>query len=156
MNLKYITIGVRDSNVQELEAILNQKVKVFELSNVDVTIEDLREEFSNVNEFLINNDLEDENLFFREFNIDPYGLTIDFNVLPNYKYLFVLEAFVFSLAQIISSTLKIECLVMFENMKIPIGLFKEGALVENFDKYNSEFFKSRFWRPNAPATNIVQ
>ena len=156
MNLKYITIGVRGSNVQKIEALLNEGGKVFELTNVDVTIDDLQEEFLNVKRWLIENDSKDENPFFNEFNIGPYGLQIDFNFLPNYKYLFVLEAFVFSLAQIISSTLKVECLVMFENMRMPIGLFKEGVLIETFHKYNSEFFKSRYWQPTSTSTNITQ
>jgi hypothetical protein len=152
MNLKYLTIGVRDSTVQILETLLNEEAKVFELSNVNVTVEDLREEFLRVERWLNERDLKDENPFFNEFNINPYGLTIDFNVLPNYKYLFVLETFVFSLAQLISSALKVECLVMFENMRMPIGLFKEGVLIDTFHNYNSEFFKSRYWRPGATST----
>ncbi len=152
MNLKYLSIGVRDSNFQVLETLLNDGGKVFELSNVNVTIEDLQEEFLRVKKWLIESDLKDENPFLNEFNIEPYGLMIDFNVLSNYKYLLVLEAFVFSLAQMISSTLKVECLVMFENMRIPIGLFKDGALIDNFHNYNSEFFKSRYWQPGATST----
>jgi hypothetical protein len=154
--MKYLTIGVRDSNVQKIAALLNEDRRIFELSNVDVTIEDLREEFLNVKGFLVKNNLEDENSFFNEFDIDPFGLQIDFNVLPNYKYLFVLEAFVFGLAQVISSTLKVECLVMFENMRMPIGLFKEGVLIDAFHNYNSGFFKSRYWRPSATSTNFTQ
>jgi len=109
-----------------------------------------------VKRWLIEKDLKDEDPFFNEFNIDPYGLTIDFNVLPDYKYLFALEAFVFSLAQIISSTLKVECLVMFENMRMPIGLFKEGVLIDTFHNYNSDFFKSRYWRPGAASALFTQ
>ncbi|OQP45028.1 hypothetical protein A4H97_33240 [Niastella yeongjuensis] len=155
MNLKYLIIGVRDTNIQKLETFLNEEGKVFELSNVDVTIEDVRDDLLMVKKFLIENDLKDDDPFFNEFDMMPYSLQVDFTVVPSYKYLLVLESYVFSLAQMISATLKVECLVMFENMRMPIGLFKEGVLIDTFHNYNSEFFKSRYWRPSAISINFT-
>ncbi len=48
----------------------------------------------------------------------------------------------------ISSILQTECIIMFENMRLPVGLFKEGILTETFEEYNNVFFANRSWRPN--------
>ncbi len=154
MELKYLTVGINGFDIKAAEdALMELGVsdyidKIREMFGVNIGIEDLREDYQAMTKFLAENKLKDENPFFNEFDINPYGLQISFNVLPAFKYLDILEPMVFVFGQRISSILKTECIVMFENMRVPAGLFKEGVLIENFENYNLGFFKNRSSKPN--------
>ncbi len=154
MDLKYLTIGIKGLSIEKAETVLmelgisNYLDKIREMFKINITIQDNRDEFAYASKFLEENNLEDENTFFKDFKIEPYGLQIDFEVTQSFKYLDVLEPMVFIFGQRISLILKAECIIMFESMRLPAGLFKGGFLTETFEKYNSVFFENRPWKPN--------
>lgn len=153
MDVKYLTIGVKEVSIDQVRTALTElnfygDIDVIrKIAEVDISIEDLREDYLTMTKFLKENGLKDENPFFNDFDINPFGLKIDFSVTPNFRYLNVLEPAVFVLGQHISSELKTEVIVMFENMRIPIGLFKNGVLSKTFEQYNEHFFINKIWRP---------
>lgn len=154
MDLKYLTIGIKNCEFDEVKAVLNQLAlynsikQIKQFIKVDITVEDLREDFSKMSNFLKEHNLKDDNPFFNDFDIDPYGLKIDFNILPTSPFVDIVELMAFILAQQMSLKLQASCIVMFENMKVPIGLFSKGVLIDEFEKYNSSFFANKVWRPN--------
>lgn len=154
MELKYLTVGIKGFDIKSVEyALMELGVsdfidKIREMFGVNIGIEDLREDYQAMGKFLAENKLKDENPFFNEFDINSYGLQISFNALPAFKNIDILEPIVFILGKRISSILKTECIIMFENMRLPAGLSKEGILIETFKNYNSDFFKNRSWKPN--------
>jgi len=155
MTSKYLTIGVRGITVKELEkatlesGILNWIVSIKRDIKADVVFEDKSQEIAYANDFLRQNNLEDENPFFNDFQIEPYSSQIDFELPSKSKDFDILEPVIFILAQHLSIILKAECIVMFENMRMPVGLFDNGSLKQTFEKYNAGFFSSRAWKPNS-------
>ncbi len=153
MNLKYLSIGVKVENIEEIESglielgIAGYIAKIREFFMLNIEIVDNRNEFTYAKDFLKKNSLEDENPFFNEFDITQYGLKIDFEVMPSFRHLDILEPMVFILGQRISSVLETECIVMFDNMRVPVGLFNKGILIAEFEKYNSTFFANKVWHP---------
>lgn len=159
MEMKYLSVGIKGFDIKAAEnALMDLGVsdfidKIREVFGVNIGIEDLREDYQAMATFLSENELKDENPFFNEFDINPYGLQISFNVLPAFKNLDILEPMVFVFGQRVSSILKTECIIMFENMRLPAGLFKDGVLIETFENYNSDFFKNRSWKPSQVERN---
>jgi hypothetical protein len=158
MDLKYLTIGIKDSSINEVEMVLmelgisNYIDTIKTIFKLNITIEDNRDEFAYTSRFLAEHNLKDENPFFNDFKIESYGLKIDFELMPNNQHLDLLEPIVFILGQRISSMLKVECIVLFQNMRIPVGLFTNGVLTEVFESYNEIFFDRKIWRPQKIST----
>lgn len=153
MELKYLTIGIKGMDINQVrEALINEDIGYFMncingMNGIEISIEDLREDFTNMKNFLKDNNLKDSNPFFNDFDIDSFGLKVDFNIRPNTVDSEVLEPIVFMLGKDISRVLKTDCIVMFENMQIPIGLFKNGTLIDVFDYYNEQYFRKKVWKP---------
>ncbi len=90
MELKYLTVGIKGFDIKAVEDVLmklgvsdiDQIRKIF---GVAIRIEDLRQDYQTMTKFLAENKLKDENPFFNEFDINPYGLQISFTVLPAFK-----------------------------------------------------------------------
>jgi len=149
----YLSIGIRNSSLEEINsAVESLDLEDFILrgvneSKVRLDIMDVRDEYAYASKFLKDNNLMDDTPFFNDFDIAPYGLKIDFDVTKKFRHMDILEPIVFILGQKLSLILATECLVMFVNNTIPAGLFKNGVLVETFEKHNSNFFKNKTWRP---------
>ena len=153
MDLKYLNIGIKGSSIKEIEMILmelgisNYINKIKTIFKVNIAIENNRDEFAYASKFLAEHNLKDENPFFNDFKIEPYGLKIDFELMPNFQYLDILEPVVFILGQRISSMLKVECIVLFENMRIPVGLFTNGVGTELGERDKERFGYKKIWHP---------
>ena len=147
----YLTVGFKDIELLQLDSAL-PKLAITEaikaLPDVWIETDDLREVFAGVSAFLKENSLEDENPFFNEFTIDPYGVMVDIHYPHNYIYTDVLEMLVFSLGKYLSSAIQTDCIVLFENMFIPVGLFQKGVLVNSFGKYSATLLANKIWVPN--------
>jgi hypothetical protein len=154
MELNYLSIGIKNVTINQVKTALaefefyNILEKIWGKAGIKITVEDLREDYLAMTKFLKENELKDENPFFNDFDINPYGLKIDFNVMPKYSYMDIIEPIVFMLGRHLSFILQTECIVMFENMRTPIGLFANGILSETFKRYNDIFFVNKMWRPN--------
>ncbi len=153
MYLEYLTIGVKDSSYKHLISSL-KNILLFNyleegqrILNFEIEIYDNKELFLAAESFLNEHDIKDENPFFNEFNINDYALQIDFNIPSSSQAKIILEPMVYHLGQLLSKELNNECLVMFDNMRVPVGLFKEGALTTLFSSYSKEFFTTRQWKP---------
>lgn len=135
--MKYITIGVKADNIQQLEDVITEEkialnIKVLEEKyRVQIDFDDLREEFRKMGEFLKENNLEDENPFFREFDINPYGLIMDFNFrgieTPEEMY-----PIISIIAQAISKLLTTSCIFMTNDMRDPIALYENGSIIKQW------------------------
>ena len=151
MEIKYLSIGVKNSSLEEIKDAL-KKIGINDsiftcLNDCVINLMDLNEEYINMSKFLKENDLKDETLFFNEFDMNPYGLRIDFEWIKDLGNMDILEPVVFILAQKLSSILNTECIAMYANNTIPAGLFSNGELIDSYKKYNLDFFKNRAWSP---------
>jgi hypothetical protein len=153
MEYRVLTIAIRDCNLKNVRDALDSTIgdkklsEIRQLFGVSIHVSDYSEEFASVNEFLKRNNLEDETPFFNEFDIRPYGLQIDFKVTPSFEQLDILEPVVFLLGQQISLVLHANCIVLFQNLEIPVGLFSNGLLIEIFEKFNKNYFRNKIWYP---------
>jgi Icc-related predicted phosphoesterase len=80
------------------------------------------------------------------------GLMIQFEAISNYNE--YLEPLILVLAKRLSIHLNTSCIVLFENMSVPICLFDKGLLLNNFSVYNKAFFKNRFWFVKEVSENV--
>ena len=153
MENKYLSIGVKDSSIEEVNhAIKSLELEDFILqgiNNSEIFLEviDYTNEYTYASTFLSEKGLQDNTPFFNVFDMNLFGLTVELNVKTQFKNTEMLEPLVFIVGQKLSSILKTECLVLFENGTIPIGLFNNGKLTELFEEFNSELFKKRLWKP---------
>lgn len=153
MNIYYLTIGIKDATEEEVKVAMQELHicdhidTIMNVFGVNIVIEDLREELARTDVFLKSNNLKDENDFFNYFEIQPYGLKIDFEINSTSIYKGWLEPVVFLLGQNLSKVLNTQCIVMFESMRIPVGLFKNGSLIAVFDEFNGNFFQNKVWKP---------
>ncbi|RZK25105.1 MAG: hypothetical protein EOO43_06375 [Flavobacterium sp.] len=142
----YITIGVIAMDVDEVNDGIKEVDVLHDISNfqkkfnVSVTIEDLRNEFKKMDSFLKENALEDDNPFFREFDIDRFGILIQFQIV-SLKDLEILETNLLTIAKELSAIMQTETILMIDDFKIPVALFKQGKLLDTFTKYSYVFWQ---------------
>lgn len=150
MKLENVTIGIKGASLEDVNSLLKNSymLSVFNSLNANITVDDLRGEFVVMSNFLKENNLQDENDFFNDFDIDPYGLKVDINMVKGQAYFDVIEVVCFLWGKQISLELKTECIIMYDNFRVPVGLFREGVLADSFEKYNSDYFADRIWKPN--------
>jgi len=135
--MKYLTIGVNTKTIQDIEFALKEESIVHSVTelkkkfNITIVKNDLRNEFNYANDFLKENNLEDENVFFRDFDISPFGLMIDFK-FEERDDLRELHSAVFSIAKKISEVLNAECIFMTNDMWDPVALFKNGLVIKQW------------------------
>ena len=154
MERRYLTIGV-NTNCEKniLLALKNIEINavidiIKHMQFVSIEINDYTPEYNYTTKFLKENNLEDENIFFRSFPIDNYGLQMEFYMAKNIKFKEeILEYLVFLIGYKLSCILNAKCIVMFDSMKIPISLFDNGELTNDFWEFNSNFFSNKTWRP---------
>ncbi len=149
MEILSLTIGVKNSNPVELEklvATIGLDASLLNTFQIDLHVMDLREEYKTMGKLLKEWGAEDDTPFFNEFDIDPYGLAINFDVTRKFKYMEFLEPLVFTIARKVSEMLNTEAIVMFQTT--PVGLFNKGILTNSFEKYSAAFFADKIWKPN--------
>lgn len=154
MEYTYISIGVKNSTIEKIgDALGRLRVKDFILRGlgdfeIKLDLMDFSVEYQGMSKFLAENNLQDDTLFFNYFDINPFGLRLDFQIKRQNGFVDILEPLIFILGQKLSTELGTECIVMLNNNTIPVGLFNSGTLIETFEIYNSDFFKGKIWRPN--------
>ena len=154
MKDRFLSIKIKDSTIEQVDDwlltfSLNKGLsKNISVWGINIYALDLTEEYEAMSNFLKENGLKDETPFFNDFNATSFGISLEFDLSDSFLHIDLLEPVVFLLGQKISSILKTECLVMFENNSIPAGLFKNGELSKDFEKYNLSFFSNKAWRPS--------
>lgn len=147
---KYLSIGFRDTLLKEIEQTLLSEgiqpfIRLMEVFNATITVTDLNSDFEVTSNFLTENGLEDNNPFFNEFDINPYALFLDINYLEPHRFVDELQFCTYKLSEYLSGELNKECIVMFENLQIPIALFRNGIMLESFQGFSESFFLEKNW-----------
>lgn len=152
MEVRSNSICIKEGNLVEVDRIVSHmKIRFRELLedfNIKLQVQDLSEDFRVMSNFLKENQLQDENPFFNEFDINSYGIMINFIVLRDFRHIDFFESIVFFIGNYLSVQLDSETLVMFDNLKIPVAQFKKGMLVSNFSQFNRSYFADKIWLPN--------
>lgn len=149
----FIHIGIKASRLELIQDLIddnNVSGLILNIKNefgVDFSIIDNTSEFEYSDKFLKANNLEDENPFFRIFDIMPFGKQIVFEP-HDLNNLELVEPLMLMLTQRISRILNTECILFFKNLWIPIAHFNSGILHESFDSYNKGFFVDKAWCVN--------
>ncbi|RZJ88801.1 MAG: hypothetical protein EOO20_12645 [Chryseobacterium sp.] len=91
------------------------------------TFYDFKESHEYAEKFLNENNLEEENVFLREFDITPYPIAIDFHVgiEEGLDKVYLLVA---KIAKKMSTLLCTSCLLMEDLSQVPIALYTNGTL----------------------------
>ncbi|OJV52045.1 MAG: hypothetical protein BGO31_07940 [Bacteroidetes bacterium 43-16] len=115
------SIFKEDENIQcDIDILANS-------FNTYHTFYDFKESHEYAEKFLTENNLEEDNVFLREFDITPYPIAIDFHVGIeediNKVYLLISK-----IAKKMSTLLCTSCLLMENLSEVPIALYTNGEL----------------------------
>src|SRR4051794_6107079 len=131
----YLSISIKTDSQSLVEQALSHPsvapliLEAKDKFDVHVLIDDNRENYAFMDKFLIDEGLEDENEFFRTFDITPFGFAVDFEAPRVHEYP-ELHLLVFEIAQQLSNVLGVQTIFMKDNSENPVALFDNGAVVQ--------------------------
>jgi hypothetical protein len=143
----YCTISVENSNINELQALIEDEIGKH-LLDISLEIEDRSEIYSYTSEFMKEHDLEEQDPTLKNIDLSAFTTDVDLYCTGNSFGLLVLDIMADALGYTISKVLNTRVLVTLTNQETPFCVFESGLRKIFYTEENMEYFEKKTWIPN--------
>ena len=142
----YCTISVENSNVPQIQTIIEDKVGE-NLFDISLEIEDRSEVYSYTSNFMEEHSLKENDPVLRGIDLTNFTTDIDLYCSSSCFGKSILDVVADSIGHIVSQTLDTRVLVTLTNQETPFCMFESGSRTVFSTEDNIRYFDNKFWVP---------
>ncbi len=161
MPKNYSTISVENSTCEAVNKIIEKHLgtsffdsELPHICGMHLEIVDVRSEIEYSKQFLNDNQLQDENQFYRDFNMDSFNIEVSFYHSVSMIGKELQPILTDIVGRIISKELKTKTVIILNNGEVPFCLYYMGIREKIFSDYYKDYFKNRNWQPTTDDTKF--